>query len=157
MMNIMSYLKKGAFLTTACDGKVNTMTISWGNIGVEWGEDIFTVLVRDSRYTKSFLDKNGLFTVTVPKDNSFKSELAFCGSKSGRDFDKIKECGLTLESSEMIEVPHITGNAFIFECRVMYSQRMDENSLSPELREKFYPTKDMHTMYHGKILKMYER
>ncbi len=155
-MDILSYLKKGAFLTTICEDKVNTMTISWGNIGIEWGEDVFIALVRDSRFTKNYLDKNGKFSVTIPTDNSLKNELAFCGTKSGRDFDKIKECGLTLEKSDNFDVPHIKCNSIIVECEVMYYQRMDEANMSDAFKEKFYSSGDIHTLYHGKILNMYE-
>lgn len=155
-MDILSYLKKGAFLTTICEDKVNTMTISWGNIGIEWGEDVFIALVRDSRFTKNYLDKNGKFSVTIPTDDSLKNELAFCGTKSGRDFDKIKECGLTLEKSDNFDVPHIKCNSIIVECEVMYYQRMDEANMGDAFKEKFYSSGDIHTLYHGKILNMYE-
>jgi len=83
-MDVLKYLKKGAFLTAMSDGKVNTMTISWGTIGIEWGEDVFVTLVRDSRFTKGFIDNSGKFTVTIPKDDSMKEALAICGTKSGR-------------------------------------------------------------------------
>ncbi len=155
-MDILTYLKKGAFLTASYEDKVNTMTISWGNIGIEWGEDVFVTLVRDSRFTKEFIDKSGKFTVTIPKDESLKSELSFCGTKSGRDFDKIKECGLSLGKSKTIDVPYIKCNAIIIECEVMYAQRMDENCMSDWFKEKFYSSGDIHTLYHGKILNMYE-
>ena len=155
-MDILSYLKKGAFLTTICEDKVNTMTISWGNIGIEWGEDVFITLVRDSRFTNNYLDKNGKFSVTIPTDDSLKNELAFCGTKSGRDFDKIKECGFTLEKSDNFDVPHIKCNAIVVECEVMYFQRMDEANMSDSFKEKFYSSGDIHTLYHGKILNMYE-
>ena len=155
-MDILTHLKKGAFLTASIGDKVNTMTISWGNIGVEWGEDVFITLVRDSRYTKEFIDKTGKFTVTIPKDDSLKSELAFCGTKSGTDFDKIKECDLKLKQSKAIDVPYINCNGIVIECEVMYAQKMDEDCMSPSFKEKFYNSGDIHTLYHGKILNMYE-
>lgn len=155
-MDILTHLKRGAFLTVFDDDKVNTMTISWGNIGVEWGEDVFITLVRDSRFTKNFIDKTRKFTVTIPKDESLQKELAFCGTKSGRDFDKIKECGLKIGKSKSIDVPYIECNGIVIECEVMYAQRMDENCMSNSFKEKFYNTGDIHTLYHGKILNMYE-
>ena len=42
----------GILLTTAADGKVNTMTIGWGTIGVDWSRPVFIAYVRESRYTK---------------------------------------------------------------------------------------------------------
>ena len=155
-MEIIKHLKKGAFLTTINDEKVNTMTISWGNIGVEWGEDVFITLVRDSRYTKEFLDETGKFSVTIPIDDSLKNELSFCGTKSGRDYDKIKECNLRLEKSDKFDIPHIKCNGIVVECEVMYFQRMDSANMSESFKEKFYSSGDIHTIYHGKILDMYE-
>ena len=155
-MEILSYLKKGDFLTTAYEGKVNTMTISWGNIGIEWGEDVFITLVRDSRFTKEFIDKNGKFTVTIPTDDSLKYELTFCGTKSGRDFDKIEECNFIMEKSDSFDIPHIKCNSIVVECEVMYYQRMYEGNMTDSFKEKFYSSGDIHTLYHGKILNMYE-
>lgn len=155
-MDILKFLKKGAFLTTKHNGKVNTMTVSWGNVGVEWGTDIFITLVRDSRFTKTAMDETGKFTVTVPLDDSMKEALAFCGSQSGRNVDKIKECGLTLIPAESVDVPIIKCKSLAIECEVMYAQRMDEDCMSSEFKEKFYSNGDIHTLYHGKILKMYE-
>ena len=57
--HIMKNIDSGILLTTAWEGKVNTMTIGWGKIGVVWSRPVFEVLVRESRYTKEFLDKTG--------------------------------------------------------------------------------------------------
>ena len=155
-MDILSHLKKGAFLTTKHNGKVNTMTISWGNIGIEWNEDVFITMVRDSRYTKTALDETGEFSVTVPLDDSMKKELAFCGTKSGRDFDKIKECGFELIDGKVVDVPAIKCHSLLIECKVIYTQRMEEGLISPQMKEAFYNSGDIHTLYHGKIVAMYE-
>ena len=86
---ILEQVGTAALVTTAAEGKVNTMTIGWGTLGVEWGKPLFTVFVRQSRYTKELLDKNGEFTINVPlKGTDRKQALGFCGSKSGRDVDK---------------------------------------------------------------------
>ena len=57
---------KGILLTTKADGQVNTMTIGWGTLGIQWGKPIFIVFVRESRHTKAMLEKNGEFTINVP-------------------------------------------------------------------------------------------
>ncbi len=155
-MEILENLKKGAFLTTKKDGKVNTMTISWGYMGIEWGTDVFVTMVRDSRFTKTAIDETGVFTVTVPLDDTMKDALAFCGTKSGRDYDKIKECSLKLLNGKEVDAPVIDCKSIAIECQVMYAQRMDEGLMSSELKEKFYKSGDIHTLYHGKILSIYE-
>ena len=53
-----------ALLTCGEDGNVNTMTISWGGMGVIWNKDVGFVFVRGSRYTKEFLDKYDTFSVS---------------------------------------------------------------------------------------------
>lgn len=153
---IIERLKKGAFLTVKDSDKVNTMTISWGNIGVNWREDIFVTLVRDSRYTKEFIDKNGKFTVTIPKNDDMKDALAFCGSKSGRDYDKIKECNLSLAEGKAVDVPHIACSSYVYECEVIYKMRMDTDAMTEDFKNTFYSDGDIHTFYFGKVKAFYE-
>ncbi len=136
----------GAFLTSRDGDKINTMTISWGNIGFEWNMPIFVTLVRDSRYTKEFIDSAGRFTVTVPTDASMKSALAYCGSRSGRDVDKFAECKLEATEDAAIVCPSI-----VYVCEVVYSQRMDLSNF-PKLAGAQYSSGDIHTMYYGKIV-----
>ncbi len=99
---------KGGFLTVKDkNGRVNTMTIGWCNIGYEWARPIFTVLVRQSRYTHELLENVEDFTVSIPLDINMNKALGFCGSKSGRDFDKFKECNLNLLESKSVKSPVI--------------------------------------------------
>ena len=91
---LMERIKKGAFLTVAADDAVNTMTIGWATIGYIWQRPVFMVAVRDSRHTFNLLEKTDNFTVSIPADDSYHEALMVCGSKSGRDIDKFKECGL---------------------------------------------------------------
>lgn len=80
----------GAFL---CSGD-NVMTMSWGTVGVMWGKKVFVAPVRDSRFTKEFIDKLATFTVSVPGQGEMLSAIRFCGTKSGREYDKWAECSL---------------------------------------------------------------
>ena len=104
---ILEQIGKGALLTVKADGKVNTMTIGWGTLGIEWGKPICTVFVRESRFTKGLLDKNPEFTINVPYGPYDKTILSTCGKKSGRDMDKIEALGLTLEEGVTVSVPGI--------------------------------------------------
>ena len=88
-------LEKGILLTTQANGKVNTMTIGWAQMGTLWAKPVCTVFVRPERYTYTFMESHDYFTVSfLPAD--LRKTLGFCGTKSGRDVDKIKECGLTV-------------------------------------------------------------
>ena len=74
----------------------NTMTASWGHLGCLWGHNDPTAVIylRPSRYTKKFVDEEPYFTLCV-MDKSFKKQMAYLGSVSGRDEDKIAKTGLT--------------------------------------------------------------
>lgn len=157
---ILKGVQNGVLLTTQSGGKVNTMTISWGSLGIEWGKPIFTTFVRESRYTKLALDENGAFTVNIPYGDFDKKILSFCGSKSGRDVDKIKELGLTLEKGDAVSVPAIKELPLTLECRVIYKQTQDLSQIPKEAQEMFYPKDaqgcpDIHTAYYGEIVRAY--
>lgn len=147
--------KQGAFLTAKSNGKINTMTIGWGSLGLAWGKPIFTIFVRKSRYTHNFIEKSGEFTVSIPINDKFKRELYFCGTKSGRDYDKIKECSLKLIPGEVISTPVIEGCGIYFECKTLYKEHMNADFLNKKINDQSYSNEDYHTIYHGKILNCY--
>ncbi|NDL67104.1 flavin reductase family protein [Anaerotalea alkaliphila] len=148
-------LAKGAFLTVQADGIPNTMTISWGSVGHMWNRPIFTVMVRPQRRTFELLEKAGHFTVSLPVGQGMEEALAYCGSNSGRDRNKFKECDLHLEEGEKVDSPVISNARLHYECQVVAKHPLTEEGLDPELVEKFYPRKDYHMMFYGKILSCY--
>ena len=158
---ILEQVGTAALVTAKADGEVNTMTIGWGTLGVEWGKPIFTVFVRQSRHTKKLLDKNGEFTINVPlKGMDRKAILGFCGSKSGRDVDKIKEMDLHLEEPDVISVPGIKEFPITLECKVVYKQDQDLSAIAEDKRLRYYAPGtandgDYHTAYYGEVLAAY--
>lgn len=158
---ILEQVGTAALVTAKADGQVNPMTIGWGTLGVQWGKPIFIVFVRQSRHTKALLDKNGEFTINVPvKGSDVKKILSVCGSKSGRDMDKIKELGLTLEEPNVISVPAIKELPLTLECKVIYKQDQDPAAIAKENDERYYakgtPNEgDYHTAYYGQIVSAY--
>ncbi len=163
--DIIKALEIGVLLTTKVDSKVNTMTIAWGTLGIEWNKPIFTIFVRESRFTKQQLDKNPEFTINIPINDFNKKILGVCGTKSGRDFDKISELNLTLEEPKIISVSGIKEFPLTLECKIIYSQKQDENKITEENKLKFYPNdvdgsfhgsdSDYHTAYYGEIVSAY--
>jgi len=147
--------KRGAFLTVRHGNKLNTMTIGWGTIGYIWRLPIFTVLVRHNRYTYQLLKDNDSFSVSIPLDDSLKSQLDFCGSTSGRDTDKFIECKLTPQPAQVISTPVIGECPLHYECAIVYAQPMELNLLSPEVQKNYYQNQALHTIYYGKILASY--
>ena len=147
----------GIFLTTGYEGKVNSMVIGWGTLGVIFEKPMFLVYVRNNRYTHELLDKNPEFTINVPINGVDKKALMICGGKSGRDTDKIKEAGLTLVESDKISVPGIKEMPLTIECKVIYKQDQATEELKEEVKKRFYSseTKTYHTVYYGEIADAY--
>lgn len=152
---MMKRITKGAFLTVRSDGQVNTMTIGWATIGFVWKKEVFMVAVRDSRHTFSLMEKSDNFTVTVPEDKTYKKAVMFCGTQSGRDFDKFKECDLKKKNALKVTSPVIDIPGIHYECKIIYKTPMDPAQLNTNF-DKLYPEKDFHTLYFGEILACYE-
>jgi len=157
---ILEQTGKGILLTTKADGKVNTMTIGWATLGIQWGKPICIVFVRQSRHTKPMLDQAGEFTVNIPLGEYDKNILSVCGTKSGRDMDKIAQLGLTLEEGDTISTPGIRELPLTLECKVIYKQDQDLDALDAESRSHYYKPgttdeTDFHTAYYGEITAAY--
>ncbi len=150
----LAALKEGAFLTAGDMAKNNVMTIAWGSIGFMWGKPMFTVLVRPSRYTHRFMEEGGEFTVSLPV-GSMKEALAICGSKSGRDLDKVKAAGLKLQAGKKVATPVVAGCAVYYECRVVYKYELAPGRLDKGLEAACYKDGDYHTVYVGEIVAAY--
>ncbi len=152
---LMERIKKGAFLTVRADGAVNTMTIGWATIGYIWQRPVLMVAVRDSRHTFTLMERTDNFTVTIPLDAAHSKALAFCGTKSGRDVDKLQACDLSVKEAQAVASPVIDIPGIHYECAVVYKSAMDPTFLADAL-EGLYPKKDYHTLYFGEILACYE-
>lgn len=159
--HICKAMRKGILLTTKSGDQVNTMTIGWGKIGIEWNKPVFIAYVRESRCTKQLLEENGEFTVNVPYGEFDSRILGYCGSKSGRNTDKIRDMGLSLVDSDSVSVPGIKELPLTLECRVIYKQKQDLNAIPDALIERFYPVegdndyRDYHIAYYGEIVNAY--
>ena len=140
--HICKAMKTGILLTTKAGETVNTMTIGWGKIGIEWNKPVFIVYVRETRYTKQLLEENGEFTVNIPYGTFDNKILGYCGTKSGRDTDKIRDLGLTLVESDVISVPGIRQLPLTLECKVIYKQQQDLSKMPKTVIDRFYPVID---------------
>ena len=158
---ILQAVKTGVLITAKADGIVNPMTISWGTMGVQWNKKIFITFVRGCRFTEGLLEKNPEFTVNIPLENVEKNILKICGTKSGRDMDKIRDLGLTLEDPEIISVPGIKEFPLTLECRVVYSQQQTPDLVMDDHIYTHYPENttdihaDYHTAFYGEIVSAY--
>lgn len=151
---ILEILTKGAFLTTSHNGKVNTMTIGWGSVSRIWQKPIFLVLVRYSRFTYELIEKSTEFTVSIPLKD-MQAALTLCGTKSGRDIDKIAAAGLSTVPGKKVSVPVIASCGLHYECKIVYKQAMAPDLLDSEYQKACYPNGDYHTLYFGEIVATY--
>ena len=148
---------------TTDKGNWNTMTASWGGLGVLWRKDVAFAFVRPSRQTRGFVDGNSLFTLSF-FDEKFREALNICGAKSGRDTDKAAATGLT----PVVFHDGLINGAVSFKeasdiiiCKKIYTQDIDPALfLDKKIIEDCYQgehANDYHRMYVGEIVKVVGR
>ena len=155
--NVFKLLDKDWMLVTAGTLEhYNTMTASWGHMGIMWNLPIAIAWIRPQRYTFEFTEQYSHFTLSF-FTKEYRKALQFCGTKSGRDYDKAAETGLTPVASDK-------GNVFfrearlVLECRKLYADNLkSENFIVPEVANKHYPDRDFHRFYMGEIEKSFTR
>jgi len=152
--DIVEQIKNGAFLTVRAGDRLNTMTIGWAAIGFCWRKPVFMVAVRDSRHTFTLIEDAADYTVSVPSGD-MKKAIMYCGTKSGRDGDKLAACGLETIPGQKVHSPVIDAPAVHFECRTIFKTAMDPSHLAEDLAD-LYPEKDYHTLYFGEIVACYQ-
>jgi len=162
---ICKALPKGILMTTKNGDFVNTMVIGWGHIGIEWSRPIFVAYVRESRFTKEMVENCGEFTINIPVGNFDSNIIKVCGTKSGRDLDKIKELNLHLVDSDVVDVPGIREFPLTLECKIIYQQKQDLSAIPADIIARYYPeipgadfdgqSRDYHYAYYGEIVGAY--
>lgn len=148
--NFFSLLDDRWALLTVADGAgCNPMTVSWGGTGILWHKPVVTVYVRPQRYTFGLINEAEHFSLSfLPQQ--LHEVVALCGSKSGRDTDKVKECGLTVRKDE--SAPYFEQAELTLVCKKLYAQDMAEACFTDrETVEKNYPKRDFHRMVIGEI------
>ena len=102
------------------------MTVSWGSVGIMWNKPVAFTFIRPQRYTFGFLEKNGMFTMSF-FDEEYRKALQICGTKSGRDIDKVAATGLTPAFTED-GVPYFEEAKLVLICKKLYAQDLNEES-----------------------------
>lgn len=143
--------KDWMLITAENEGKVNTMTASWGGVGVLWGQEVVYIFVRKSRYTKEFIDASNEFSLTFFEPNQYRKELGYLGKVSGRDEDKIAKTGLTVTKKDGIPFFEEANMAIL--CKKVGQYYIDPNGILDEtIVPKWYADNNYHDMYIGKIV-----
>ena len=159
---IFKALPKGILLTSEAEDCVNAMTIGWGTLGIEWGVPIFAAYVRTSRFTYDLVERTGEFTICVPYGEKFSKEVikavGICGSRSGRDMDKLAAAGVHLVEADIVRPPAIKEFPLTLECRVVFSQLQPIEKIDSCFGKFYMPNtahSEPHVAYYGEILKAY--
>lgn len=154
--NVFSLIGDKWMLITAGNAdRCNTMTASWGGLGVIWGAPAATCYIRPQRYTKEFVDREEYFTLAFFGEE-WRRQLTLCGTKSGREADKVKECGFTVKTADC-GTPYFEEADLVLVCRKRFAQDMDPANIPEDVKEKWYSNRDYHTLYIGEIVEVLQK
>ena len=145
--NVFSSINNEWMLITALkkDGSVNTMTASWGGFGIMWNKPVCLCAIRPQRYTNEFVKENDRLTLTFLKDGN-REALKLCGTKSGRDTDKITDAGLRTVIDG--DVAYFEQSKLVIVGRKIYVSALKADCFTDkELLTKNYPKNDLHDIY----------
>lgn len=146
--------KDWTLITVGNKEKCNTMTASWGQMGIMWNRPVVNVYIRPQRYTRQFADAQDRFTLSFFAPGTQRAALNLLGTKSGRDGDKITEAGLHVQ--EFDGVAALEEARLVLVCRKLYRQDLAAESFTDKtLIDKHYKEGDFHRMYIAEIEKVY--
>lgn len=155
-INPITEIAKGWMLLTAGteENGYNTMTCSWGHIGSIWGRGggmaTAVCYVRPQRYTKEFVDREDLYTLCFFPEE-YKKQLAYLGSHSGREEDKVANAGLTPVFGKGFT--YFAEAKLVLVCRKVYrAPLVEEGFVDKSILDDHYPSRDLHDLYIGEIV-----
>lgn len=144
-------------VTAGTSEKFNTMTASWGGVGWLWNQPVAFVFVRPERYTHDFLEAESRLTLSFYPE-SCRDKLKFCGTKSGREVDKVAETGLRpvrLESGAIT----FAQSRLTLDCRKLFKSSMTSDAfVDASILARWYgsqPGGSLHDVYIAAIEQVY--
>ena len=150
-------------VTAGTREKINTMTISWGGLGVLFNRPVAYIVLRPQRYTKIFVDENPTLSLTVFSPE-YRNTLSYLGVASGRNEDKIAKSGLTPAFAGCAcgcgcaETPYFEEAKYVFLCKKLIAQEFKpENFVDRSKIAENYPKGDFHTVYICEIFDCLQR
>jgi len=135
--------------------KFNTMTASWGGMGYLWNKPVAFIFIRPQRFTYEFAEANEYFSLHF-FDERYREILDFCGTKSGRDVNKIAQTGLKVFASSRNNI-YYEQSYLQMECRKLYFDDINPEYFLDEKIIRNYPKNDFHRFYIGEIVECLER
>lgn len=139
-------------LTSKAGDQVNTMTASWGGVGIMWGKPVAYLVIRSSRFTKELIDKSQTLSISF-LGKEHKKTLGYLGSVSGREEDKIKKSGLSVVYEN--DIPYFQEANTVMLCRNLFTQELTlDHLLEQDFIQKWYSDHDLHSLYIVEIEKV---
>ena len=154
--NLISLIKDDWMLVTAgSEESFNTMTANWGGMGFLWNKPVAFIFIRPERYTHDFLEENDRLTLSFYAED-YREALRICGTKSGRDINKVEATGLTpvaLESGAMT----FSEARLTLDCHKLFKAPMQATDfIDKEILNTWYGAKGgLHDMYIVEIDDVY--
>lgn len=157
--NVFTTIGKEWMLVAAGnEEKFNMMTASWGCLGWLWNRPVAIVYIRPERYTHEFIEANDTMSlVFLGNSEEARKAYAFCGAKSGREFDKAKEAHLTPVATENGCVTFDEARLTLT-CRKLYKTQIRPEEMLDKSIEQWYGEKGgLHDVYVVEILDAYKK
>ena len=152
--NVMKMISQDWMLITAGNReKFNMMTASWGGFGILYNKPVAICFINPARYTYSVIEGSDTFTLTFYTE-AYRDALQYCGTKSGRDEDKVKGSGLTPMETQNGAMA-FSQAWMVVECRKMLSQSLSPDAIADPVERTKRAAQPMHKMYIGEILNVW--
>ena len=137
--------KEWMLISAGDEQSANTMTASWGCMGVLWNRPVAVCFIRPQRYTYTFTEANDRLSLAF-FNGGYREALTLCGRSSGRDGDKFERAALTKCISEE-GVPYPGEASMVLICKKLYVDDLKKASfLDPTLLSN-YSADDFHRVY----------
>ena len=143
-------------ITAGAPESFNTMTASWGGLGVLWDKNVCFCFIRPQRYTLEFMERAETFTLSFFTEH-YREALNICGSRSGRDGDKVALAGLTPQAGLLTGTTAFAEARLVLECRKLYFQDLNPAHFLDAAINRVYPARDYHRMFSGEIVNCRQR
>lgn len=145
--------KDWGLVTVKTDSGVNMMTVSWGGVGIMWNKPVTYCFIRPQRYTFDYLNGEEYFSLCFMPEE-YRKQLTLCGTKSGRDIDKVAECGFTVQDEA--QTPYFEQSRLVLICKKLYAQDLTPDSvIDPAVGKNYAPdSSDYHKMFISEIVQV---
>lgn len=112
----MIYPLPAVLVSCGDDETNNLLTVAWtGTVCTD--PAMCYISVRPERYSYDLIRRNMEFTINLTTESMARA-TDWCGVRSGRDYDKWAETGLTRETGLMVRCPSVAESPVSIECRV---------------------------------------